>query len=335
MKKITWRHYLKNYLLHYIQLQLFIVLVTLPIFVAWGIPLSFALPLSNLIFNPFLGIFLFISSFIFFTELWGLPNIFFITCLEITTKIWGWILQQAKPTWLVGFISLNPYILAAVAVSPLLILHHKKFGIPVKSTVGFILMCGIFFIYATYISQPFTLITTINCCDEKIILIRHNNQTMLLDKGALGKKISNVSWIEYTLLPTLIKTCGTSTVDHLIVLKPGILLLDAAKQLVECTLVKNVYIPYWKGDPGKSYLKRYGSFLATLTKHNAALQRIGNRPLYLAFDHDSFVVLNQTQQTYCYNESTYQGTDVTGIINQKPIKIDFIAKNIDNELVTN
>lgn len=66
--------------------------------------------------------------------------------------------------------------------------------------------------------------------------------TYLLDHGALCSKQNYYSWIDYTILPELIKTGGITTIDTLALYKPSKKLVQIAAQLAQQTNVKTIFV---------------------------------------------------------------------------------------------
>jgi len=95
---------IQRWFLRFIQVQLFITTISLPILLSWGLPISLLSPLGNLIFFPVLVLFLLLSSLVFFFEIIHIPNEWLIYCLEKVTLAWFSILSIGNgATALIGF----------------------------------------------------------------------------------------------------------------------------------------------------------------------------------------------------------------------------------------
>ena len=92
-----------SWLMNFIYIQLLVTLISLPILVWWGIPISLLSPIGNLIFTPLLTIFLFLASLIFFLELFYIPNQWLIYLLEIVTRFWNYLITFGSNGSLIGF----------------------------------------------------------------------------------------------------------------------------------------------------------------------------------------------------------------------------------------
>lgn len=64
---------------------------------------------------------------------------------------------------------------------------------------------------------------------------------VLVDPGVIGQRISSCSWIEYTLIPHIIKTTGKTRINHIILLQPNKVTFDAIALLCTKIEVKNIY----------------------------------------------------------------------------------------------
>jgi len=120
---------IKQKIVRFIIVQLFLTLISLPILVAWGLPLSILSPIGNLIFAPLLTLFLLFSSLVFFCELIYLPNAWLVWPLELITSAWHKLLCLEQGTSLCAFTKPSPWILciipaAALAATSLKIMYH-------------------------------------------------------------------------------------------------------------------------------------------------------------------------------------------------------------------
>lgn len=72
-------------------------------------------------------------------------------------------------------------------------------------------------------------------------VLKINNKVYLLDNGGLCSKHNFYSWIDYTILPTLIKTTGITTIDVLVLYKPSKKLPQVVQQFAQQTNIKTIY----------------------------------------------------------------------------------------------
>lgn len=215
----------------FVQVQFFLSLLSLPVLIAWGLPFSIMTIIGNLVFAPFLTVFLLCSSLIFFTELLHIPNALFIWMLEKITSFWLWCLQWSSKSWMIGFkLYTLPFSILA-ALLAIIILQHTKWGKKdISGTLYIVLFCSVLFINKI-ISSP---AQTIIACNKKTVTIHQSNNTLtLIDNGALGEKINPTSWISYTFLNQLTKTFGTITIKQISVNTSKLPTLDALSTLCQ------------------------------------------------------------------------------------------------------
>ena len=283
-------HWLSNFL----AIQLYITLVSLPILIAWGIPISVASPVGNMIFSPFLTLFLLLSSLIFFTELIGIPNMLFIKLLEYTHDAWSYILSWGTNTWLVYYKLPSYFVLCGLAIIPFAFLLHKK-------TTQWHIATGCLatmMIVTLFLTQRYNAynIHTIDCNGKPLTLITSSRDTMIIDTGTLGHKISMPSWVEYSLIPLLAQQYGINSIDHLVILKPGKVIFDSVATLCLNARIKTIYIITWEGEAKKNLLRSYITLKQTAQKLGIAIKRIGYKDVTIRLDENHSVQLTKTDK---------------------------------------
>ncbi len=222
---------LKNSFLFFLELQLLISIVILPILIVWGLPISIMSIFGNLIFSQFLTAFIFVATLLFITDLLGIPNYFIAQALEWITNIWHYFLSFGSAHWLVGFeIWIFPLsLLCAIASCAL---YYKKHYTQNYRIAWLSILCLTTpIIHKT--CQKKSMHTIVNQGSQKMHIIKHNNKIYAFDFGALGARPSSQSWIEYTLAPTMIKNMGTTHIDTLILCKSNSRTHSAATALMQ------------------------------------------------------------------------------------------------------
>ncbi|HEX2978476.1 MAG TPA: hypothetical protein VHO47_05135 [Candidatus Babeliales bacterium] len=323
-------------LITYLEVQLFLNLASLPLLIAWGLPFSLMTPVSNLFFNPFLFILLFLSSLIFFSELFFLPNTFLITCLEKISQLSSIVFSWGNSSWLIELPTIHPLILLAMPLFSFFILHSKIFNHPLKRIAGFTATLIFFTALLKYNTQTKPSIEKIACNENELTIMRANAKTVIIDPGALGKRASSISWVEYTLVSHLISSYGTSTIDHLIILQPNSCTLSAVARLAQCCTIKNIYLPYWHGDAPKNFMRSYGMLRAAVNEHETTIERLGKKPTQLRIGSNACASLVPTKSSIAYETISYPAYQVElSILNQK-IRINSLKlRSIDNQSSTN
>lgn len=265
----------EKWLLRSIQLQLYLTLVSGPILIYWGLPVSVASPIGNILFHPLLTVFLFLSSLIFFCQILHLPKGIFVYALGKTSHAFHYLLALGTPQWLIGFAKPSVWVLIAVPIATGLVFCCKKTRTPYRSIGLLLLLLILFGTYLKYscLPQP---ITTITCNRGHITLLCAHNQTILIDPGVLGSRVSAPSWVEFTLVPTMIKMTGQTTITNLIALQPSQLTFDAIRALCQTCIVKTVYMPLWQGEMTKGQKHAYAQYMEALKSNNTNIVRIGH-----------------------------------------------------------
>lgn len=305
----------------FMHVQLFITLISMPILLCWGMPLSLLSFAGNFFFGPILTAFLLLSSLIFFFELLALPNWFLIYALEKLTNGWMYIMHLPSCTWLVALPKPPLAIAFVLAIIALLILHCKKIDTPAKGIIAYstaLFLSGIFLMFTTHWSAP---IQTVDCHAGHVTLIYQHKTLILIDPGVIGQRISAPNWCEYTLMPYLAKEFGTTKIDHLILLQPNGLLFDAIAHLVEKIEIKKIYIPHWNGKIPQHWWRHYFRFAEQCKKAGCTLVRLypeNSRTIYLGSENITIAPLETLIST---PEYSYPAFTVTGTIDKAHIEI--------------
>lgn len=248
MKRISSRAYKKvkkfcASIPKYLQLQLFLTFISWPILLAWGLPLSYASIVGNILFTPFLTIFLLLSSLIFFCELLYIPDMLLILALDRLTIIWTALLTISNRSWLVTFPLPSPSILPLLPLGALALLHYKKYTSPLISSAALL----IFFVISSIglkLTTNNEATVSIPCFNKQLTLIQKRTDAVLIDPGVLGRRISP-SWVSYTLIPELNRN-GITTIK-VICTKPSVTTFRALTTLIDEYNVSEIYMPYWRG----------------------------------------------------------------------------------------
>ena len=303
MKVINW---LQTALIDFFILNLFLTLVSLPILVAWGLPLSWLSPLGNLIFSPFLSLFLLTSTLAFFCELFGMPHGIFDSVLEYITAAWQAILRLAPSNSYIGCSSTAFYALLLICFITFLLFmlpqlrtaHSRLTALTILFTCTLIIL---------KLSQPAQLNTNLIALTKEIELIRDAQQTVLIDHGAFSERANPASWVQYHLISDLIKATGSLNVDHLIIPRPTIRALEAAAALVQYAQVKTIYYPTIEGEMAGSHRSAFRRFYAIAKSHDATLCRIQAKKTVPLGDSSLILVPGQKIQ---YREINYHSITI-------------------------
>lgn len=270
MKKLIRRCFW--WVIQFLEVQFFLSLVSFPILIAWGIPFSCATLLGNFIFIPFLTLFLLFSSLIFFLELIGVSSSWFCCGLNIIADCWVLILSWGQKSWLIGFPENVFFVALSIAILCFVLLQHKIFG---KSGVYTLLLSMLFFGFIYYVSfynKGFKQIV-VPCGNKKAEITLIYTTMILKDNGAFGCKKSNGSWVQYTLIPELIKKMGSQIIEKVIVDESNGNSFTALKELCLHVCVKSIVLPYFLRTLEKNEWRSYYALMEVVKKENIKVIR--------------------------------------------------------------
>ncbi len=249
--------------------QLLLSLCSLPVLIAWGLPLSHMTLMGNLISSPFLIIFLLLSSFIFFCEIFGIPSSWFIFVFEKLCNLWRAFLHQGSSSWLYAIDMHGFWIALFCLFCALIIFHHKVWNNPKKCWPLLALLLYVPFGFQK-IKLYFPAYATITCINKTIDIERYKGQLFLFDRGALGEKKSCENWILYTFLPELIKKYGVIKCNTITLFDPTTRTLQGLCCLCQhITINKILIISVTK--KSKDYKNKLALLQQLTTKKNITL----------------------------------------------------------------
>lgn len=226
------------FITNFLLVQLFINLFIWPFFLSWGLPLTPLSIIGNLIFGPFLTLFLILSSLATTCELLTIPNYIFLYPLELTTRLWLWIIQCSTPDCMITFI--NPPLLLSLC-APILattIMLTKKLKTKPHKIVALFFAYIILMILFSLYPQPDSL--EILYGNNIIKIINENGKLTLIDEGFTRRKSGINQWINYTLLPFLGKKFGRQKLDTVIIKKKSpntLLFAELLQQRVRAKII--------------------------------------------------------------------------------------------------
>ena len=309
------------WLLRFAQLQLFISLIAFPILLCWGLPLSPLSILGNLLFGPILTLFLFLSSVLFFTELIHIPNKAIAWLLDMVTNLWLKLLHVESHPWLYGFPKPPLVLLLTIPLLAILMLHFRKFKHSYQTVLCLVaLLLGSCF----YIKTAYTTTQAVETmpCNRGTITIVHDQQNLIvIDPGVIGQKISAATWVEYTLIPHIIKTSGKTTIDSLILLQPGALLFEAITTLVSKIHINTIYLVYWQGSLTKPEWAHFFSMQQACKENGVTCKRISDKPIIITTSDKNSLTITPLPTTIKQKEISYPAVQITGSRDQKPFTV--------------
>lgn len=201
----------------FIELQLLITVVIIPIMTGWGISISYMSLVGNLIFAQILSLFILTSTALFCANLCAIPDLYIRQILELITNIWYYFLSYGSAQWLVGFPTWTMPISILSALYCLGLYQARIANQKIRIawlTIGCLLTP-----MAHYIFQPAYQHIRVEQGRQTMHIIKVQSKLYAFDCGALGARPSSKSWIEYTLSQAMIKALGATRLDALIICK--------------------------------------------------------------------------------------------------------------------
>jgi len=338
IKDINWHqkfNVLSAQALSFLHLQAFLTLICLPILILWGLPISILSPLGNIIFSPFLTLFLLLSSLIFFCEILYIPNGIFIWLLDLLTRFWTFVLSFKHNYALLGLRIPPLWVLIAIPVLAFGILHYR--ATHTKKRAAFLLTllvfaaCASLKLYSRY-HEPIIIIERglkrgrEKCEYGVITLANMGSEYLLIDPGYIGNSVSAVSWVTYTLVPEIIKKTGTLTIDHLVVLQLNGAALEALITLCNKMTVKNLYIPWWTGILRGAAWHHYKKLRAQAVLNNTKITRLDTQTATIIQADNFCVTAKPTGTRLNYKKITYPAYFIEGTIDNNAFTI-YAAKH--------
>lgn len=310
-----------SYITNFLQLQLFLTLFSWPILLLWGLPISIASPLGNLIFSPFIMLFLLISCLIFFTEIFYIPNGLLIVALDYISYCWIWLASWAQRSWLINCAQPPLVIAFAITLSALAVIHYKKLVHSNRRILLFFIILGLTFFYLKQIAIPKEQISNITCFEKEITLISANKKHVFIDPGYLGRRISAPSWVSYNLVPTLVKS-GISQLDHVIILKPSAMTFRALNALCHKIDINNLYIVSWTGELNCSGWQAWEELLASVNKYKINLIKIDKDDLNIRLSDQEYLKIIPQNKEIKKNKLKYPAILISGYILDKNFNLE-------------
>jgi len=317
MKKQSRSQRIAQWLTHFIELQLFLSLISLPLLIAWGLPVSLLTPVANLVFNPVLTAFLFVSSLLFFTELVGIPNGLLVWCLNAITTWWTWVLDWYQNSWLIGFVKPPAWFLILILVLSLLIIACKKRYSSHVIIIAMSILFGAIFIILYVQSRLLSGVTHVAYNNDEIVILNHAHKTVVIDTGIIGKRASAVSWVNYTLVPELIKKTGRLIIDHLIVMQPSIRTFEALASLSVKVQIKNIYLPVWSVSMPRGVWRPFFTLCERIKSDGGSVIRITEYTRTISPSHGFVVYIHPLKAQLKYSEARFPAWSVYGHIDKQ------------------
>jgi len=267
-------NYIKNFGVHFVQTQLVVTLVALPILISWGLGISVMTFLGNLLFAPILTIFLILSSLVLFTQLLDIPNGLLTQVLDCFTSLWHILLQTGSHDWVFTFAHPGLVVLIMIPIVMFFTLtHHKiktnKTRIFMLSTILGVSILGLFVYQKVYVEQKIQKIYY----HEKLTIEQTNKKLILIDNGFFAQKKTAEKTVAFEIRPYLTKTYGSLPITEIKLLQPAAGSFAAAQELCTTCTVEKVSLPYFDENLSKFAWKKYFELQKVLKEKNIVFEQ--------------------------------------------------------------
>jgi hypothetical protein len=215
MYKTMFKKYINtflNYLAYYLITQNIITIAMLPLYSSWGLPFSILSIFGNLIFAPFLSIFIFISTILFIGFIFQVPFFSIIFLLKKVVKIWFFLMTFfATDNLSIFFVNNESISYPLCWIITFLLIFSKK--IRSSTFLWFILsLLGVFisiFILSKIESKKNIIL--IEDKENTLIVYKIKNNIFIF-KRPFSRRKSTIkeSFISYHLMPDIAKQFGTN-----------------------------------------------------------------------------------------------------------------------------
>ncbi len=151
---------------------------------------------------------------------------------------------------------------------------------------------------------------------------------MVVDPGYIGQRISAQSWCEYTLVPFLAQTYGTTTIDHFIIMQPNKLIFNAVIRLQQKIIIKNLYIVVWQRQMPPHWLHAFMQLKKICAEKGCILHRIAHQKTITM--HDVSIALTPLADTIEHQTFSYPVLFLQAIVDNETIDLYSAKHNKDS-----
>lgn len=247
-----------KYLLGFLQAQLVVFFVSIPILVGWGLQISIMTFVGNLIFLPVLILFLIVSSLVFFTQLCRIPNGFLIKILEVLSYAWSSVLSLGHKSWLFGFCLPNFWVLLFIPITSFLILYLIRSKSMAFKT--YVMLVNFVIVFVGLEAYSYFLSSNKEYSFDEgrlVVAIDKNRKVNIFDNGFFSGRSSHDKLVGYELKQFLVKNTGGLSVRALHLSGPGFRTFKAAQECCLQLNVDNLFLPYFKGKLTKNAWREF------------------------------------------------------------------------------
>lgn len=255
-----------------IYLQLFVLLISFPILIYWGIAISPFCIFSTPFFTPLLTLFLFSSSLFFACLLFNISPLFFGYLLEKCATCWLLFFEWKHPISCFNFSTiLFPLLLFCPLFAIFIVISRKSLY---KKITFLLLGFGVSITFIKLFDWHQNAHFFIPCHTKKISLYKKNGILIVFDPGVIGARPSARSWTTFELLPAIAIHTGSSHIDHFIMGTINQRSLEAATALLEKNAISFLYLPFFEGSLTKRCWHAYFELITMAKNKNCTIIKI-------------------------------------------------------------
>lgn len=223
--------------------------------------------------------------------------------------------------YLFGFAQPSYIMLILIPLGALVILHLKKIKYVLQSVICLTLLLLLFCTYIQVAHSKTFSIETFACNKGEITIIHDHAQLIVIDPGVIGQRISAPSWIEFTLIPHLIKMSGKTTIDYLILMQPNGSLFQAIAVLSKKIKVKKILLVCWQGTLTKREWAYFFDLKRAAQENNTQFERITHKNMHIKLSGQNKIFINSLEKQITQKDITYPALCVQCSINEKAIEV--------------
>jgi len=227
-----------------VRIQLILFLWSLPLLVWWGMPLSYGAIAGNILFSPFIALFL-IGSMIYFVALIsGFSGIWCGAIVEYIARWWMWCLSYGSDSWLFAVSQPPGWILFLIPLSVVYIVYYIRPVVQrwIELVMLVLVACLWIFLLNSFRERS---VSPVKQGQRSLYLVPHNKYGLLLyDRDDVLRGGSSLAkWAQFQLKPVLARNYGACSCQSLFIARPSTRRLDAGAILVASGIVGSLLVP--------------------------------------------------------------------------------------------
>ncbi|BDC35079.1 hypothetical protein Noda2021_10370 [Candidatus Dependentiae bacterium Noda2021] len=144
---------------------------------------------------------------------------YLVTVVDQVITGWLWILSWGQSRWLVGFKKPSIIVLCIMGITPFVVLHSKSVHSLKRAILLFSFLFITIIVYLKYIQMPRVEYSCLDNRSMPVHCVYHGDVTLVIPRLSGRSEEAISKWVDYTLMPFLIKQTGMMRVTHLIILE--------------------------------------------------------------------------------------------------------------------